>query len=141
MNKNKFEELLSTSNLSGDNANYLEQLYDSYLAQLEDGTKDWQTYFESLNSPANNPANSSEKTKEVSHHLIREAFLEIAKKPRYINNSSNASNSLGNADSILSHERKQVSVLRLIQAYRQVGHLMADINPLDSIQAQEKSID
>ena len=102
-------ELWSSSQLSGANAPYIEQLYEDFLANPETVTTDWQAFFYRLPK-----ANGAQK--DISHTAIKNDFRNI---PFAASSGVDA-----------SHEKKQVRVLQLINAYRFRGHLRANTNPL-----------
>jgi 2-oxoglutarate dehydrogenase E1 component len=78
--------------------------------------EEWRTYFQKL------PADGNSAT-DVSHSTIRDHFVLLAKNQRRAQPVS--------AGSVSSeHEKKQVEVLRLIQAYRMRGHQAAQLDPL-----------
>ncbi|MBU2323372.1 MAG: 2-oxoglutarate dehydrogenase E1 component, partial [Gammaproteobacteria bacterium] len=102
--------------LSGGNAAYVEELYELYLHDPNAVPEEWRTYFQKL------PADGSAAT-DVSHSTIRDHFVLLAKNQRRAQPVS--------AGSVSSeHEKKQVEVLRLIQAYRMRGHQAAKLDPL-----------
>lgn len=90
-----------TSELEGENAAYLEGLYESYLEDPNSVDPKWRTYFDSVRGGAS----------EVNHSDIRETFLELAKHPQAAAFSGGAETSEDNA-------------------YRKYGHLAAEIDPL-----------
>ncbi len=99
------------SYLDGGNAAYLEEKYELYLENPQNVDSEWQEIFSSL--AANNPVS------DVPHSDIKDYFRQITGVPAAGGDSGN-----------LEHERKQVRVLQLIQAYRARGHQHADTNPI-----------
>jgi 2-oxoglutarate dehydrogenase E1 component len=95
------QESLSSSYLFGANAPFIEELYDSYLANPDSVAGSWRTYFDSLNGAAREPRAS-------------QPSFQAAPAP---------------ADSSAVY-RKQVGVLQLINAYRFLGMFRADVDPL-----------
>ncbi|HYQ51369.1 MAG TPA: 2-oxoglutarate dehydrogenase E1 component, partial [Pseudomonas sp.] len=94
----------------------MEELYELYLHDPNAVPEEWRTYFQKL------PADGSTAT-DVSHSTIRDHFVLLAKNQRRAQPVS--------AGSVSSeHEKKQVEVLRLIQAYRMRGHQAAKLDPL-----------
>lgn len=112
MENNHFKLMQSTSHLSGSNANYIEELYENYLADPYSVDDKWRRYFDSFPKVNFN---------EVPHSPIREAFKMLAEQKQH-----NVAYAAG--DAIL--ERKQAQVMQLINAYRHYGHYQADIDPL-----------
>src|SRR5688500_3591972 len=61
-----------TSELEGDNAAYLESLYEDYLNDPESVDAKWRVYFENLKGT---PA-------EAQHSAVKSALIEMAKHPQ-----------------------------------------------------------
>jgi 2-oxoglutarate dehydrogenase E1 component len=87
---------------------YLEALYELYLANPESVSGEWRNYFQSLGA------------QEVSHEAICEYFRELAKHKSTIVSVSGD----------IEHERKQALVKELLYSYRTLGHLHARLDPL-----------
>ena len=113
------ERLWRTSHISGGNAAYVEQLYDNFLADPQSVPEKWREYFSQLPS--------LEFTGEdVSHQQIKTYFEQLGKtKKRVVAQVDNSYS--GEAT---EYERKQVSVVQLISAFRQRGHQHANLDPL-----------
>ncbi len=103
------EQLWASSQLSGSNAPYVEQLYEDFLEDPQTVSANWRNFFERL--PKINGAH-----KDVSHSQIKDDFRNLG---------FSASSGIDAA-----YEKKQVRVLQLINAYRFRGHLRANTNPL-----------
>ena len=116
MQESVMQRMWNSAHLSGGNAAYVEELYELYLHDPNAVPEEWRTYFQKL------PADGSTAT-DVSHSTIRDHFVLLAKNQRRAQPVS--------AGSVSSeHEKKQVEVLRLIQAYRMRGHQAAKLDPL-----------
>lgn len=116
MQESVMQRMWNSAHLSGGNAAYVEELYELYLHDPNAVPEEWRTYFQKL------PAEGSTAT-DVSHSTIRDHFVLLAKNQRRAQPVS--------AGSVSSeHEKKQVEVLRLIQAYRMRGHQAAKLDPL-----------
>jgi 2-oxoglutarate dehydrogenase E1 component len=116
MQESVMQRMWDSSHLSGGNAAYVEELYELYLHDPNAVPDEWRTYFQKL------PADGSSVT-DVSHSTVRDHFVLLAKNQRRAQPVS--------AGSVSSeHEKKQVEVLRLIQAYRMRGHQAAALDPL-----------
>ncbi|HHG8515377.1 TPA: 2-oxoglutarate dehydrogenase E1 component [Legionella pneumophila] len=104
------QELWENSHLSGVNAEYLENLYNNYLQNPNDVLPDWRNYFDMLSTDNFN----------ISHKDIQNFHTQFTKetqpKIELLNN--------------IEYCYKQEKVIDLISAYRQLGHLQANINPL-----------
>ncbi|TAM61011.1 MAG: 2-oxoglutarate dehydrogenase E1 component [Rhodanobacter sp.] len=112
MSTNLIREFFESSQLAGGNADYVESLYDAWLADPSSVSADWSRYFESF---------KGREAGDVSP-LAAIARIEAAQKQRRT----------GVAATPMSdeHARKQAGVLRLLTAYRSRGHLAADLDPL-----------
>jgi len=118
MQDSSMELMWSTGHLSGSNAEYVEELYERFLEDIDSVPEEWRRFFESLP-----PSNGDSKT-EVSHARIVKQFEDIGKASRF-------AQVLTSEDIVhTEHERKQVSVLLLISSYRVRGHQKASLDPL-----------
>ena len=102
------KELWGSSHISAGHAAYLESLYETFINNPEDLSKEWLDFFTNL--PSHPKSNG-----EISH-------LEIVKEFKNI--------SRDNTVSIASSDERQGKVIRLIEAYRNRGHLNAKLDPL-----------
>ena len=108
-------ELWDSSQLAGDNAAYLEDLYERYLAEPASVSESWRAFFETL--PRVNG-----QVVETQHSQVREAMRVLTR--------SQATPYAAPLPGATAHEQKQVWVLQLINAYRFRGHQVAAIDPL-----------
>jgi 2-oxoglutarate dehydrogenase E1 component len=92
-------------------APFVEDLYEQYLIEPASVTSEWRSYFDAL------PAWDAQ-VEEQPHTPIQRSFEAL---PKAI--------SQGSPDSI--HERAQVKVLQLINAYRFLGMRVANLDPLN----------
>ncbi len=118
-NKATMQEQLQTSYLSGGNANYIEELYETYLQDPNAIEQEWRDYFASL------PAVKDGNSQDVGHSPIREYFQQLAKQ-------HGTTQVVATDDS--EQLRKQFRVSRLIDAYRSHGHHQAQLDPLQLAQ-------
>lgn len=118
--KNKIKELWESSGLAGDNAAYIEQLYQSYLQDKTSVSEKWCNYFETL---LQDNANSDSVQQDVSHDEIKQQF-------RHLDNIRPKAERTLQQSSI---DEKQVKVLQLINAHRFRGHQWANLNPFGLI--------
>ncbi|GAA5133619.1 2-oxoglutarate dehydrogenase E1 component [Thalassotalea piscium] len=102
---------IESSHLSGANAAYIEELYESYLDNSQSVSAEWRTVFEQL------PKIEGVDV-EYRHSEIREEFKQLAKQTQKTVIVSGGS------------DAKQVKVLQLINAFRFRGHQNANIDPL-----------
>jgi len=101
---------LSGGQLNSNNITYVEALYEDYLTDPNSVSSYWQDIFKKL------PASTS----KLTHSSVRENLRDHAQQK--ISQPSQSS-----AD---ANNQKQVGVIRLISAYRYLGHRQADIDPL-----------
>ncbi|HED32918.1 MAG TPA: 2-oxoglutarate dehydrogenase E1 component [Gammaproteobacteria bacterium] len=113
------QALWQSSMLDAGSAAWLEGLYERYLQNPNDVDSHWREFFATL--PRVNGT-----LKDTIHSEVREQFRSITQH--------RGGTSLPPAQSIsseiLEHERKQVKVLQLINAFRFRGHQQAKIDPL-----------
>jgi len=102
----------SNSALFGANASFVEGVYESYLADPASVTAEWRSYFDTLQT-------AGKSTRDVAHTPIQRAFAALPEK------------STGVTLSNTSLERKQVSVLQMINAHRFLGVRVANLDPLN----------
>jgi 2-oxoglutarate dehydrogenase E1 component len=127
--KATMSELQKTALLDAGSSAYLEQRYDDYLKDPNSVSSEWRQYFEQL------PLVDG-MIQETRHSEVQAAFKEMVRHPSFISTTSAPTEAGGGAIEIerlkaaLSRERKQTAVRELIDAYRLLGHLHADIDPL-----------
>ncbi len=108
--------------LDGANATWLEAMYETWLEHPESIEPQWQQQFEELyQSQAEKPTVDGAHP-DIIHSRIRDYFRYHALHPDTA--------SVPCQGSEIDHERKQVKVLQLINAYRILGHIRANLNPL-----------
>ncbi len=111
------KEQTSLSYLYGANAPYIEELYESYLKDPNSVDGYWKDYFDKV------AALPSSSGKDVAHRPIQESFINLAKQK-----SQGGTAAKGEVD--FNMMQKQVSVLRLMSAYRILGSRNANLDPL-----------
>ena len=119
MSTNLIREFSDSSQLAGGNADYVEQLYGSWLADPASVSADWSRYFQTF---------KGREAGDVSHDAAI-ARIEAAQKQRRLNGHG-ANGAAAITPATDEHARKQAGVLRLLTAYRSRGHLAADLDPL-----------
>ena len=102
-------EFQSSSTLFGSNAPFIEELYDTYLADRNAVSEEWRAYFDELKGDA----------ADVAHAPVIESFRELAKNKKIAG---------AMVDATTMH--KPVLALRLISKYRTLGMFHADLDPL-----------
>lgn len=112
------ERLWRTGHLSGNNASYVEELYEKYLEDPSQIPEQWRSYFETL------PRVNGAAAPDISHATVREHFLLLSKNQGRV--APVAARTVSS-----DYERKQVAVGDLINIYRRRGHLKAKLDPLE----------
>ena len=110
MDKNKLSELTGEK-LNSSSIAYIESLYDEYLQDPSSVSEYWQKIFNNF---------ESNTTANLTHSDVKAS----------LRNGAHQSQAYQRVDAENTN-RKQVGVIRLISAYRYLGHRQADINPLD----------
>ena len=122
MHESVMQRMWNSAHLSGGNAAYVEELYELFLHDPNAVPEEWRTYFQKLPTGGN-------QSPDVSHATVRDHFVLLAKNQRRAQPVS--------AGAVSSeHEKKQVEVLRLIQAFRMRGHQASRLDPLGLWQRQ-----
>ena len=116
------KQLFKTSVLYGANAPFIEELYEDYLQCSTSVPPEWRGYFDGLQQ------GKGEVKKDVPHGPVIESFIRVEKERRRNGHSSTQ------YTQDASEERKQVSVLQIINAYRFLGVRQAQLDPLKRVQ-------
>lgn len=116
MQSKTMQGLLQDSYLGAGSEGYLDHLYETYLSQPDDLDPAWRNYFDQLSQ------SHSVTTPEVSHSAIREQLIKDAQQPKRAAEFSGMNT---------HHDIQQEHVVELIAAYRRLGHLKANIDPLN----------
>jgi len=106
------QQFKQSSQLAGGNADFVEDLYEQWLADPAGVSPQWAAYFETF---------KGREAGDVPHSDARFRIVEAAKLANYTNGSSST-----------TPESKELgrNVGRLITAYRSRGHLGAKLDPL-----------
>ncbi len=118
------ELMWKTSHLSGGNVAYVEELYELFLRDPNEVPPEWREEFNKL------PRVQDTVTQDVPHSTIREHFL-------YLSKNQKRAQPLAVSSVSSDHEKKQVRVLRMINAFRVRGHQNAQLDPL-GLQVREE---
>ncbi len=110
------KQQLDENQLNSNSVSYIEGLYENYLADPNSVSDYWKSLFANSKSKYFQQAASE-------HSKIRSELRESAHKKSDLSLSTISSTKASN-------NRKQVGVIRLISAYRYLGHRQADIDPL-----------
>lgn len=113
MHEGVMKAWLESSHLGGGNMAYVDELYESYLADPASVSEEWRQFFAKL-------PKIEGVDLEARHADIRAQFAELAK-----NKHREVVVAQGSGDS------RQVKVLQLINAFRFRGHQQAKLDPLE----------
>ena len=130
--KTGMSELWENSAVYGESAAWLESMYETYLSDPDKLETHWRQYFDDLHSSARSKGASTGghldngfkvalPSHEISPREVHDYFVNYARQKH-----ARGFEAQTNYD----HEKKQVHVLQLINAYRFRGHQVARINPL-----------
>ncbi|ARO87426.1 2-oxoglutarate dehydrogenase subunit E1 [Nitrosospira lacus] len=121
------KQLFEDSALFGANAPFIEGLYEDYLQNPESVPSEWHSYFDKLRIVAE-PTLALD-FRDVPHGPVIESFIRLAKERSRRTTCDTPQEPLLDKDDLAS-ERKQISVLQLINAYRFLGVRHANLDPL-----------
>ena len=107
-------QLYQSSQLSGSNAAFVEELYEAYLADPASVPARWRSYFDTL---------QSQGAPDIAHGPVLQRIGEMSRQGRRLVLSA----AVGEVHSV--DQAKQGAVLKLINAYRTRGHLAANLDP------------
>lgn len=103
--------------LAGDNATYIESLYEQYLQDPDSVDADWKAYFKEY-----------ETGNDALHHAIQDQFLLLARNQSANKGVVAAPAADGSSANCL--DPRHMGVQKLISAYRRRGHRRAQLDPL-----------
>ncbi len=130
--KTGMSELWENSAVYGESAAWLESMYETYLSDPGKLEPRWRQYFDDLHSSVKSKSSSAGDRLDNGFKVVS-ANHEVS--PRevhdYFVNYARQKHARGfEVQTDYDHEKKQVHVLQLINAYRFRGHQVAQINPL-----------
>ena len=114
------QDQIATSQLSGGNAAFVEELYEAFLADPNAVSAHWRNYFSALGG-SNDVAHAPVLARIAAIGKLNGNFQASGKTPA----AAAAPNGMSEAQAA-----KQASVLRAINSHRTRGHLRANIDPL-----------
>ena len=118
MTEGFMQRMLRSSHLGGQNAAYIEALYEEYLADPSDVPEAWRSYFDTLPTVESAIGPDTPRS-QVVQHFERLGRNRLKARPEKV------------ATEISSvHETQQMRVQDLVSAYRHRGHKRANIDPL-----------
>ncbi len=117
------KQLFEDSFLFGANAPFVEELYEVYLQNPSAISAAWRKYFDKL------PEMQGQALRDVPHRPVIESLIRPAKKYPGHGSQDIVQGAARERDNLVI-ERKQISVLQLINAYRFLGVRHANLDPL-----------
>lgn len=126
MHESSMEQLWSTSQLSGGNVAYVEELYELFLTDPNAVSEQWRSYFNTL------PRVEGAATNDIPHTPIKEQFVLISKNQRRM-----AAGGATQSQVSSGYDQKQLRVFQLINAYRFRGHQHAKLDPLGIMEREQ----
>jgi len=117
-------EQIASSPLYGSNADYVESLYEQYLADPTTVSPTWREYFAKWPQPTR---------PEASHRAIQDSIAARAQAARQVGGAVAAALD-GDASA------KQGAVSRLVQIYSNRGHLIAKLDPLGLLRRERPRV-
>jgi 2-oxoglutarate dehydrogenase E1 component len=123
----------ATSFLSGTNAAFLEALYAQYLANPGSVDPEWQTYFASLGEQGLSPTQlgrgpewrRDKKAETPNDDIIGALSGQTAPLPK-----PGAKGAVAEGPNARAIAQDSIRAIQLVRAYRIIGHLEADLDPL-----------
>jgi 2-oxoglutarate dehydrogenase E1 component len=112
---NLLQQFAASSQLSGGNAAFVEELYEKYLRDPNSIAAEWSKYFDTFRGSNDVP------------HSDAIARIEQAQK---LNGHARAAVTVAAVPVSDAQAQKQAGVLKLVTAYRSRGHLAANLDPL-----------
>ena len=106
------KELWGSSHISAGHAAYLESLYETFINNPEDLSKEWLDFFTNLPKHPNSNG-------EISHSEVVKEFKNLSRSKSVNKNSI---------------DERQGKVIKLIKSYRNRGHLQATLDPLEMME-------
>lgn len=110
---NEMQAQWNSSWLDSGNQSYLDHQFETFLKDPASLPDEWRAYFQEL-------LTKNQQYMDVSHADVRAFFKNLSHKPK----------PAGHTVPIVAASASQVAVEKLISAYRLLGHLQSDTNPL-----------
>src|SRR5215471_10285405 len=139
LNRASNEIFEATSFLNPTNAAYVEQMYGQWLANPQSVDQDWQAYFSQLGEQVNSPtqlgrgpawkrdAKASIPASDLIAALTGQEPPAAPGKPGKDSKSAKPAASAADTTDAAKHS---IHAVQMIRAYRMIGHLEADLDPL-----------
>jgi 2-oxoglutarate dehydrogenase E1 component len=122
------QRMLRSSHLGGQNAAYIEALYEEYLQDPSSVPEIWRSYFDTLPTVESTIGPDTPHS-EVIQHFERLGRNRLKARPEKVSTEISS-----------AHETQQMRVQDLVAAYRHRGHKRADIDPLGMMERPEMPV-
>ena len=136
MSSSKNLEFKKTSFLSKANSAFIEQMYLKFINKDTDLSEDWLNYFKDIGEEfnvivkeINGPSWSPKKKIDIDE--IQKKIDEEESKISRTNNITDI-----NSKDLIKKNAKSIRAVALIRAYRQRGHLLAKLDPLEMMKTE-----
>lgn len=113
---------MQSSSCLGADSDYVDMLYEDYLVDAQSVEPQWRAYFDGLRS-------AMPHVEDIPHRPIQDKFYYL---------SHHKMSAAPEVSGDVAHERKQMAVSRLIEAYRRNGHRKAQLDPLKLLERQSQ---
>lgn len=128
--KTGMSELWQSSAIYGESAAWLESMYETYLSHPDQLEEKWRLYFDALPSKINGRSGHGDTVEKLSREISHRETSPREMHNYFLDYAQQKHARGFDADIAYDHEKKQVHVLQLINAYRFRGHQVANLNPL-----------
>ena len=122
MSVNLLQQFAESSQLSGGNAGFVEELYENYLRDPNAVAPEWRKYFDTFRG---------RESGDVPHS---DAIARIEQAQKLNGHAAVSTAPVSDAQAQDALAQKQAAVLKLVTAYRSRGHLAANLDPLGMAQ-------
>ena len=137
LNRASNEILDATSFLSGTNAAFIEGLYSQYLANPESVDAGWRVYFAELGEQGlaptqlgRGPSWARDRKPGTPTDDLTQALSGAAAAPSVAKAAKPAATDAADKSDARSAALDSIRAIQLVRAYRVIGHLEADLDPL-----------
>lgn len=107
----------NSSWLDGGNQSYLDSQFEIFLHNPTALSDDWRAYFQNLMT-------ANKQYMDVSHADVKEFFKNLSYQPKIVKPQTTV------VSANTQNELQEIAVQKLISAYRLLGHLQSNINPI-----------
>ena len=136
MVSSKNQEFKKTSFLNKSNSAFIEQMYLKFINKDSELPESWKNYFEEIGEDLKTVANeingpSWSHKKNIDIEKIQKIFKESDSNLKQEKNKS-----IVNQEDLIKSNSESIKAVALIRSYRQRGHLIAKLDPLNLMEAE-----